>query len=236
MSIPRLISHVPMAIRFLFAVELLLGGLFLIDQAVYRPFGQLHIWLDFEHEAAVATWFSSMQLCCVALVLALFSWGIRLAGERDPLLLVLPPLLFLVLSADEVIQFHEWFGYKLFPVERRRESVFGYVGIWGFVLGPLLLACAAWLGWRARRYLLADRRVLWRFVVGFLVFVGGAAFVEKLANFVQRGSTAHMWQVFVEEMGEMVGVTIILWASWDLFRRHALQALLARAGSASGRD
>jgi hypothetical protein len=233
MLLPRLVTRVPPVICFLFTVELVLGVLFLIDRSGFRPSAQFHLWLDFEHEAAVATWFSSIQLFCVAVLLALFSWGIRLAGERDPLLLFLPPLLFLAFSADEVVQIHEWLGYKLFPSERRKESVFGYVGIWGFVLGPPVLACGLWIGWRARRYLLVDRGVLRRFVLGFLIFVGAGAFVEELANFVEGGGTAHMLQVFAEEMGEMVGITLVLWASWDLFRRQALQALLARAGSAS---
>jgi hypothetical protein len=229
MPLTPLVRRVPAVIWLLFTVELILGVLFLLDRALDSPLWQLHVWFDFEHEAAVATWFSSMQLFCVSMVLALFSWGIRLDGERDPLILFGPPLLFLSLSADETIQVHEWIGYKLFPEELRSGSVFGYVGIWGFVLGPLVLACAGWIGWRARRYLLVDRRILRRFVLGFMVLVGAGAFVEELANFVERGSGAHMWQVFTEEMGEMVGVTLTLWASWELLRRQALQTLVARA-------
>lgn len=225
---PTLLRRIPTAIWVLFTVEFILGVLFLLDRALHSPLWQLHVWFDFENEAAIATWFSSMQLLCVSMVLVLFSWGIHVAGERDPMILVAPPLLFLTLSADEIIQVHEWLGYKLFPEELRSHSVFGYVGIWGFVLGPLVLACAAWIGWRARRYLLVDRKVLHRFALGFTVFVGAGAFIEELANFVERGSAAHMWQVFTEEMGEMVGVTFILWASWELFRRQALQSLMAR--------
>jgi hypothetical protein len=95
-----------------------------------------------------------------------------------------------------------------------------------------------WIGWRARRYLLADRRVLRRFVLGFLLFVGGGAVVEELANFVKRGSTAHMWQVLCEEMGEMVGATLILWASSELLRQQALRPLVAAlaAGAESPPD
>jgi hypothetical protein len=69
-----------------------------------------------------------------------------------------------------------------------------------------------------------------------LIFVAAGAFVEKIANFVERESAGHMLQVLVEETGEMIGVTIILWATWDLLRRHALSPLLALAARHADRE
>ena len=65
----------------------------MLDRALHSPLWQLHVWFDFEHEAAIATWFSSMQLLCVSMVLALFSLGIHVAGERYRSILVGRPLL-----------------------------------------------------------------------------------------------------------------------------------------------
>jgi hypothetical protein len=87
-----------------------------------------------------------------------------------------------------------------------------------------------WLLWRLRRFIASDPRVLRLFVLGFVVFIGAGAFVDELANFVELGGTLHMWQVFVEEMGEMIGVTLLLWAAWELLRQHGLQRVLVKIG------
>jgi len=202
-------------ILWLFGVDLLLGALFVADWAAGGPSSQLHAWLDIETEQTVATWYSSIQLFAVAVLLGAFAWGMQARGERDRWLL-LPPALFLFLSADEVIEVHEYVGYKLFSQEQRAGSAFDYVGIWGFVLGPIFLAVVGWIGWHGRRHLRGLPRVRRRYILGLLLFAGGAAFVDEAANFVQVGGAAHALQVLVEEVAEMAGVTFILWATWDL--------------------
>jgi hypothetical protein len=210
----------------LFGIDLALGCLYWLDWLLGAPSVKLHAWLNIEAEGTIATWYSSLQLFAIAVLLALFAARLRARGDADAPIIFAGSLLFALLSADEVIMIHEYLGYRLYPPEMREGSPFHVVGIWGFVLGPLLLAVMAWGRWRARRLLHGLARVSRRFAAGGILFVISAALVDEGLNLVTIGGPVHALEVILEEVGEMAGVTLMLWATWDLLAAHGLSLRL----------
>jgi hypothetical protein len=89
------------------------------------------------------------------------------------------------------------------------------------------MALAAYLG----RDLLRDRRraqVL--YAAGVAAYVASFAGAELVSNFV---SGANGGMVLLEETGEMIGATLLLWATYELARSHGFR--LGPPASAPGR-
>ena len=85
-----------------------------------------------------------------------------------------------------------------------------------FVLGVPFLIFAIVIVARLKRYI-THPYVIKLYVVGFLVFVGSAGGIEILANFTQEpGWNIYFLQVAAEEFGEMVGVTLLFWATYEI--------------------
>ena len=119
----------------------------------------------------------------------------------------------LLLSLDEVAQIHEWLGKRgdaLFATATRQGSPLPRTGIWMFLLGPPFLVVVALL-WRAfARSLQGRDHVARLYRLGFLVFAGSALGIEIFANLVSPGGLAAVVQVCCEEVGELVGVTLMV--------------------------
>jgi hypothetical protein len=65
------------------------------------------------------------------------------------------------------------------------------------------------------------------FIVGLTVFLGSAGGLEILYNFTSGVFAA--LQITAEEVGEMLGVTIMLWAAYELMVSHEI-AIFAYQG------
>jgi hypothetical protein len=171
--------------------------------------------VDIDGEASIANWYSSMKLFLIGalfLVLALD----KIKRERpSSWLLVGFPLVFFAMSADEVVQFHEWLGWRsdmLLPGDSREGTHFQATGIWMFVIALPFFALLLTASLAMRRYFLPGRGFLSKILAGIGVLAGGAAGVEFLANLVPESETLgfHI-QVFAEELLEMWGASLILW-------------------------
>jgi hypothetical protein len=180
-------------------------------------FGQF---FHLSREANIPTWFASMQLFLCAMILLRLAdreWQKR---EGRPMVLFLASALFLLLSADETAQIHEYLGgpINLLPSVlsggEYQKTPFVRTGIWMFVLGPLLLAALAAIAYAGRVYLPPDRSTRVKLLAGAGIFVGSAAGTEILHNFAQHA--LYVLQIIVEELGEMVGVTLLFWGFLQL--------------------
>jgi hypothetical protein len=134
---------------------------------------------------------------------------------------------FLVLSLDEQIGIHERLGPAIEDVVGERGgSALDVTGPWMLVAAPLFLgglALAAYLG----RDLLRDRRrISLLYLVGAVSFAVSFAGLELLRNFVADGSVPVM-----EETGEMLAVTVLIWATLELMRSHQVRLIAARTHS-----
>ncbi len=210
--------------------------LFVAGHLTYNALGKwpsaAFVFVDLDAESAVPAWWSSVQLLMVAQLWAVATWfawqrvdregarggaGERRAGWWVRWSLPALGLMFLVLSADESASLHERMGHyvdaALIDGGDRKATMLSTTGFWMILLAPLTLAVVLppliqvgrVAGWRWMGLLLA----------GLGVFIGSAAGLEVLSNFVPEGRRG-FWptvQVASEEGGEMIGVALLIWGA-----------------------
>lgn len=177
---------------------------------------------DLDGEGNVPAWYSSMKLLAVGLCLYLFG---RLILQKDRLagwLILAAAALFAYLSLDEGAVLHEKFGNRLTLLATggvgRTDTPFEITGLWMVFFGPpLLLALVGGIVFLRRR-LSIPYGVFAKALAGAIIFVIAAAPGDILVNYVT--GDAHIIQTAVEELGEMVGVTLILWAAMTLLAQQ----------------
>jgi hypothetical protein len=134
--------------------------------------------------------------------------------------------LFYVLSLDEFAQMHERIGSRasdFFGAWPVTAEVNWSLRVWVALFVPALLAAVAII-WRGVRPFLAGRpRIARRFLLGFGIFVGSAAGIELLYNLMSPDSIGVYVEILFEEVGEMIGVTLLLWAAYELLVSHGLR-------------
>jgi hypothetical protein len=211
--------RIPAFVLGFYLIDLVLGFAYLVNVSSGCQIETLNNFLNLEREANLPTWYSSLQLSIAAALLAIFAyWNFRLERASSWVLLLFP-LLLLVLSMDESTEIHEWMGYKsdsLLPGGDRKNTPFYYTGIWMFLIGiPFLIGFTALL-MTLRTYFRTTRGVLFKFLLGGFLLVGGATGVETATNFIPLRSWLFYSEIFLEEVLEMVGVTTILWGAYSL--------------------
>jgi hypothetical protein len=145
------------------------------------------------------------------------------SGATRRLALFALPTLCVAMSLDEVAQIHEWLGRKsdaLLAAGTREGSFVPVTGIWMFLLGPPFVIVVALLWRDLVPFLQGRRRTVTLYVVGFVVYAVSALGVEFLANFVRPGGLGSVVQVVCEELGEMLGETLLIWATLELLTSH----------------
>jgi hypothetical protein len=222
----RRLGSIPLPIRILFSADFLLGVLYVITVlARAHLYDGVVRFFDLDKELNLPSWYSSTQLFLIAVLLLVFA--ITQFSRRDLASWTLPlaAALFLFLSLDEDASIHEQFGTWLDTVVgSRKGTVFWKTGMWMMVCAPAFLLLIAGMGLAIRKHFKGRRGILLKFIAGLAIFVGSAAGIEILSNFVAwNGSKAGRLQVLCEEVGEMVGATIILWATYDLLRSHRIR-------------
>lgn len=186
------------------------------------PWGPLRPLFNLNYEKSLSTWFSVIQLFSVGALLFLAAMNNRQKEYLSNFTVTVAGLIFILLSADEAAQLHENLGYTLKRFGLHRLSFVGQWGAWiiAYVaLGLLGLALGA-------KHLYA----LWRHfrsvavvgLVGAVTYVIGAVGFE-IVSFPFRNSdatlTLNVIAVTFEEFFEMVGVSIILYATLILANR-----------------
>jgi hypothetical protein len=173
---------------------------------------------DLDAEANIPTWYSSSTLLLCALLLAII--GHAKKGHHDLYARhwQVLALVFLYLSLDETARIHE---LTINPLREafRLSGMFYYA--WVIPAGIILLI----LGFFYLRFLVAlpakTRRL---FIVAGSVYVSGAMGVEmEQGSLVSRYGEQHfLLQVLanVEEIGEMVGTALFLYALLVYIREH----------------
>jgi hypothetical protein len=176
--------------------------------------------LDLGAEAGLGAWYTSVLLLLAAALLALVGWVASARGQRFARHWLVLGAIFLLLSADETIQFHERVAW---PIERvlRLKGAFLYGWVipalaFLLVLGLSYFKFLAHLSPRTRR----------RFVLAGVIYVGGAVGLEMVEGVyaTRHGNAtgAYALLVAVEEVMEMSGVALFV------------AALLAHARDACG--
>jgi len=172
-------------------------------------------------ESNLPTWFSSIQLFMIGLVLATIALRDIERHRPETWTLAAVPLLFVFLSLDEVAMFHERIG-NLIQAETGLGSGWR-TGPWMFFFLPLIGLLAVVAAWQFWPYLRGRREAIGLFGVGLAVLVFAAVGLEFTANFVAEGSLAHKGLGFAEEYGEMVAATLMLWGALVVVRAEGIR-------------
>lgn len=212
----EIIKKMPRGIAALFLADIALCIAYIIDVAMDSPCAELSRLLDLNGESSVASWYSSMQLFCVCIVSGIFSHQ-NFKKNRKSCLLVCLPILFLLMSIDESVQIHEWLALKsdvLLSEGGRIGTSFRNTGIWMFVIGIPFLIIFLLFACSLRQFFSHNLSSLLKLVAGMIIMLIGALGFETISNFV--GGTFWHIEVCFEEGLEMVGVTVMLWAIYDV--------------------
>ncbi|MFN2384908.1 MAG: hypothetical protein ABR576_01220 [Thermoanaerobaculia bacterium] len=217
-------NSIPGPVRLLLLGDFAADALYLLDAALGHPNRRFTRLVDLDGEANLPTWYSSGQLLVLGLLLGLFAIATDRREERSWPFFALAALCHLM-SLDEVAQIHEPLGSRvdaLLPGGSRQGSLFPRTGIWMFLLGPPFLLVVVFL-WRLAAPLLADRkRVVRLYLVGFVVYTASVLGIEILANAVTRRGLASAIQIVCEELGEMLGLTLLVWATVELLASYSI--------------
>lgn len=214
---------VPPAILLFFAIDVGLILLYLADRFFFARWPLLTVMLDIDGEGSISNWYSVVQLALVGILLTTLL-GV-LPGWLDRLRIASASALFLFLSKEECIGFHD--HLRTYMVEAaaagRATSRFAITTDWMVWLAPPLIVAVLILGWRLAG-ILRGRRVAFRFAVGLGLLVGSSAGMEILLNYsafwwIQAGLVT----VCFEELGEMAGGTVLLWATCDLLGSYGVR-------------
>jgi hypothetical protein len=195
--------------------DVLMAALYVANVTVFPGFGLSRRLFHLGHENNIPTWFSTVQLFMVAIVIIALAIGMVRRREPRAGWLFAWVGLFLFLSLDEMAMVHERMPAAI------KAAFFPVTGAWMLVMVPILGLLVLGLAVVTRRYWRPHRDVTLMFAGGFALFAIAAGGVEVLTNYVTTPWQLHL-QIFAEEVGEMVAVTILLWASIRLLDRHGL--------------
>lgn len=214
------VRSVPTPVRVLFACEALLGALYVVDWALGHPSDQISHIVNLDGEANLPTWFSSMQLFGLGILLASSARWTTRWRDRSTWPALAAALLCVAMSCEEVTQVHEWFagrGERLLLGESRKvvRAILPNTGVWMFFFAPPFILASAILWRRFRRTLEGQPAVARKYLLGFSIYVFSVFGLEFAANFVTRGAASDIIATAGEELGEMAGVTILIWATLD---------------------
>lgn len=196
-------------------LELMLVIAYIVDIMLGSPSWVINKLVDLDDEGSVATWFSSIQLFLVGLLLI-----IRSSGNRE--IITLPSatffcilgLGFIFLSVDEAAAIHE----KMSTVLKQAEFMprfKGEHGIWIYIYG---LVALFFLVVTLRNFIALwkhYRRAALIMFIGLVTFVTGAVVLEIVSYQFLRDDLAslhYVVEVALEEFLEMLGISIVLYS------------------------
>jgi hypothetical protein len=161
---------------------------------------------------------------------ALFATHAWLSRMRGALCIAAIAFACLSFSVDEIAEIHERLGSAadaLMSGGTRHGTALWSTGLWPFVIGIPVIAMLAVVVRGTRHIFLARApRALALLIVGFVVMFTGALVVELAANLLQAGAPhggLFTAQVIVEELLEMLGVTLITWSAAALLQAYGFE-------------
>lgn len=187
-----------------------------IDIVLGRPYQLVTRLVNLDGESNLASWYSSTQLFCVFILSAFFSYHkMKENGKLSSIILL--PLTFLLMSIDESAQIHEELGILsdvIIPSGSRVGTSFHKTGVWMFVIGLPFFALFLLLLNSIKRQFSGNLQSLKKLIIGMVVLLTGALGFELISNFID--TKFYQIEVLIEEGLEMTGVTIMLWATYEM--------------------
>ena len=181
--------------------------------------------LDAEHN--IPTWFASTALLAAAMLLGVVARGRWRAGAADRRHWAGLAILFTLLSLDEAVQMHEMLRHPM-------HEWFDLRGIFLFAwVIPVFFAVVGFAAVYLRFWLRLPSRTRALFFVSGVLYVGGALGLELAGGALAEShgfeSLRYSAVMIVEEVMEMVGVALFLYALLDHVRAETSTFGLALA-------
>lgn len=199
-------------------------ALYFLDRLIGSPIWLFQRLVNIDGENSFPSWFSSMLLFTIGLILLLKAWRADPRQGPMPWFYVLGAAGFLFLSADEALFIHEsitegMLRYGWMP----RFS--GDHGIWIPVYAALGLLLVG-ISWRqVRRLWVHERRAFVLMAAGASTFLVGAVGLEIVAyELISSDSGWYQLEVAAEEFLEMAGASLILYGSLHLLAKPGVAA------------
>lgn len=165
---------------------------------------------DFDEEANLPTWVSSILLLACSAVLCLITAGMRKLRAAQSGHWMGLSMIFLAMSLDEVAQLHERLSGPL-----REEFHFGGALRNAWVIPAMLFLAGFGIAY-ARFTLRLPPQSRRRFIVAFFVYVSGALIMEMLdtdyGSLHGERNIIYAFLTTIEEGTEMLGTTLFLHA------------------------
>jgi hypothetical protein len=218
--------RIPLLIAMLFAADLMLAIIPVLDFAIGRPFQLLSNVFNLGNEGTLPTWYSSMQWFCAGAMFVLFATHALRSRMRGALSIAVLALACSVFSVDEVAKIHELLGSVANALMDRplREVGLWATGLWPFVVGiPAIVVLAITVRGTRHIFMARTSRALVLLIVGFAVMLTGAVVVELGANLLDATGPrdgSFLTQVVLEEFMEMVGATCVVWSASSLLHAY----------------
>lgn len=181
--------------------------------------GTMHLF-DLGLDGNIPTWYASASLLLCALLLFLIARAVKGDQEKWKKHWYGLCALFLFLSIDETATLHERAGDALDQLAPAVQELGGFLFYSWVIIGGAAVALVSLIFLRFTLSLPGRKRML--FVLAAGVFVGGALGVEMvnawLHDSVGTNTFAYVTMTVVEELLEMTGVLIFIYALLDVLR------------------
>lgn len=180
-------------------------------------------------EGNLPSWQSSTKFFVLAVLFGLLGWKHLIQKSPISWAICFMAGIFLVFSLDEAAEIHERVGGLtdfLLPDGDGSSTPFGVTGVWIFLLGLPVACLLFYLAAKLRPLFSGRSKSAKKYVLGMALFLGGALGFELLINFVPESSVPYILIMHAEELLEMVGVTVIIWATVELLQSYRFKILL----------
>lgn len=215
----------PISIQGVFITDITLAAVYLVDGLLgfrWTPFSNF---IDLNGEENLTAWYGSIKLFVAALLLTPVCYINFLHRTGGWLIYFLFAFVFTFFSLDDIAQIHEWLGRRtdvFLPTgDRRDTAIMKKTGLSMIVIGiPTaigLFMSAYYLGGVIR-----DRKITIKYFLGLFLVMGSQIGLDFLENFVIRGTVMSTVQIFCEGVIGSLGVTVLIWANWELLDKTGL--------------
>jgi hypothetical protein len=229
------VRQMPLLIALLFAADLMLAIIPVLDFVIGRPYQLLSNLFNLRNEGTLPTWYSSMQWFCAGAMFVLFAIHALRSRMRGALSIAALALACSAFSIDEVAKIHELLGSVANSLMDRplREVGLWATGLWPVVVGiPAIVVLAITVRGTRHIFLARTSRALVLLIIGFAVMLTGAVIVELGVNLLDetgpRGGS-FLIQVVVEELMEMLGATCVVWSASALLHAYGFRLRMPTA-------
>lgn len=210
----------PLAIRALVAFDAILGVAHVANFTGWAGLDRPRRMFDMHLEANLPAWFAAVQLAFLGMLLILLAYSRASRTDWSTWPLIPFAAIPFYLSLDEVVQLHE----RLIPL--LRTDVLPRTGAWMLVAVPIFVVTVAVLAGVSARHWAGPRQSRLVLLGGLAVYVASAGGVEIASNAFEPYTLAGRLQVLAEEMGELLGVTLMAWGVLGLLTGSGVRLIV----------